>query len=762
MMLETSKPRAIPPLLDHGGPSAEFVSAAELYRAVIGFLRRQYPAVLFMALLTLALAIAYLVVTPPSFTAEAKLIIDPRKVQVFQQQSVIGDIVADSGTVDSQVELVTSDNVARLVIKELHLNEDPEFINPRLGLMGTLVWFVRSIFASAEPSSENDMTRRALDTFGPRLSVKRLALTYVLEIRFRSFSPERAAQIANAVADAYIVDQLEAKYQATRRASAWLQDRIKELRQQATMAERAVVEFKGKNNIVDTGGRLMNEQQLAELNSQLVLARATTAEAKARLERVDQVRRQDVPDATVTDTLRNDVITKLRSQYLDLANREADLSRRYGSGHLAAVNFRNQMREIRLGILDELGRIAQSYKSDYEIAKAREDSVTQSLADIVSQSQTTNQAQIALRELEGTAQTYRALHDNFLQRYMESVQQQSFPITEARLISSAAVPTQKSHPKVLLVLAGAIVGGMVLGLGAAMLRDFSDGVFRTGSQVERTLYVDCLAIVPALKATEKLLVPRGAPPKKPLPGSRVIVHREDRFWTIIDSPFSRFAEALRTVKVAVDVLRATKGHKVIGMTSSLPNEGKSTMSMALALLMAQAGARTIVIDGDLRNPSLSRRLAPEAEAGVLEVISGHAALGDVAWIDPATDVTFMPAFVPTRMANTSDILSSDATRRLFDQLREHYDCIIVDLPPLAPVVDVRVTTPFVDSFIFVIEWGRTRIDMAEHALRGVRGVYDNLLGVVLNKANLGVLNRYERYLGNYHHNKDYARYGYLD
>ena len=176
-------------------------------------------------------------------------------------------------------------------------------------------------------------TRRCDRAFKSRLSIKRIGLTYVIQISFQSYNPEHAAQIANAVADAYIVDQLEAKYQATRRASAWLQDRIKELRDQVSTAERAVVEFKTRMTLSALGGpdkRLLGEQQVAELSSQLVIARANTAETKARLDRINSVLKADVPDAsfgaTVADTLKNEVVSKLRTQYLDLAAREADWS----------------------------------------------------------------------------------------------------------------------------------------------------------------------------------------------------------------------------------------------------------------------------------------------------------------------------------------------------------------------------------------------------------------------------------------------------
>jgi succinoglycan biosynthesis transport protein ExoP len=535
------------------------------------------------------------------------------------------------------------------------------------------------------------------------------------------------------------------------------------LRDQASAAERAVVDFKTKNNIVDTGGRLMNEQQLAELNSALIQARAQTAEARARLDRVSQILGKDNLDpagndtATVADTLHNDVITKLRQQYVDLAGRESDWSRRYGYNHLAAVNLRNQMQEIRKSILEELRRIAETYKSDFEIASAREESVQKSLAQIVAESQNTNQAQIALRELESTSQTYRALYDNFLQRYMESVQQQSFPISEARVITQASRPSGKSSPKTLLVLAIAVAGGLMLGVGLGALRDISDRVFRTSAQVETALQTGCLAMVPMVKGQPARDLPKPEPS-----GPRMIARDESVLWYVVDSPFSRFAEAIRSIKVAADVTGVAKSNKVVGITSSLPNEGKSTIAASLALLAAHGGARVILLDCDLRNPSLSRKLTPAASLGLVDVVAGRASLEDAIWTDPTTKLSFLPAVVKSRLTHTNEILASRAMKALFDRLRESYDHVVVDLSPLAPVVDVRATTGLVDSYLFVVEWGRTKIDVVEHALNAARGVYDNILGVILNKADLSRLARYETYRGKYYYNRYYARYGYTD
>ncbi len=846
------QPNNLQPEIKRDQATAEMLSSADLIQLLVGFVRRQFTVIIFATFLMSALGIIYVVTARPSFTAEAQLLIDAHKLQIFQQQSILGDLPVDVAQVESQVEILKSENIAAAVIKNLHLTEDPEFVGSSGGLLGTIMGFVSnplgfvfSSFESEQAPSEFDLSRRAINNFKSRLSIQRVGLSYVINIGFRSYDPERAAQIANAVADAYIVDQLEAKYHATRRAGAWLQDRIKELRDQVSTAERAVVDFKAKNNIVSTGGTdkpLLSQQQVAELSSQLVIARAHTAEAKAKLDRINSVLMTDAPNAsfgaTVTDTLKNEVVSKLRSQYLEMAAREADWSLRYGPTHLAVINLRNQMREIRNSIFEELKRLGETYKSDYAIAKQNEEGVQRELTLAVSKSQETDTAQVTLRDLQSTAQTYKTLYDNFLQRYMEAVQQQSFPITEARLISPASRPLWKSHPRSRLVFGVAALAGIALGFGLGLFRDLSDRVFRTSEQVNDLLDADCIALLPLLspgktgherdnsklhensrvqnpdvrnqnsasgiagllflraaralgsvavvsdlhgsiKSTRKKLntftsslVNDGNPmPTQPRMASgnesrslvpRTIVRNDSVFWTVVDEPLSRYTEAVRSMKLAVDLSGAIKTSRVIGLTSSLPNEGKSTVSAAFAELISQAGGRTILVDCDLRNPSLSRELTPNAGSGLLEVITGKASVKDVIWTEPSTNLAFLPVVVKSRLANSSEIIGSEPVKKLFDELRESYDYIVVDLPPLAPIIDVQATAHLVDLFIYVIEWGRTKIDIVEHALKRARNVRENMLGVVLNKVDMNVFGRYASHQESYYFNKHYARYGYSE
>ena len=307
----------------------------------------------------------------------------------------------------------------------------------------------------------------------------------------------------------------------------------------------------------------------------------------------------------------------------------------------------------------------------------------------------------------------------------------------------------------------AAAGGVIVGFGLGLLRDMADRVFRTSDQVASILHTDCIAVVPKVKGPMTL---RPCQPRTDYQGleHRIIKRDQSLFWAVIDSPFSRFAESIRAIKIAADLNGSVNGSKVLAFTASLPNEGKSTIAMALAQSIANVGGRVVLLDADLRNPGLSRKLIPEAKVGLLEVLANQVRLEDALCVDPDTRLVFLPAVVNERMAHSSEVLASAGAKILFERLRQSYEYIIVDLPPLAPVVDVRAMAHLVDSFVFVIEWGRTKIDVVEHALRMAPSVYDNLLGVVLNKVDLNLLGRYESHCRDYFYNRHYERYGYVD
>jgi succinoglycan biosynthesis transport protein ExoP len=737
-------------------------------------IRHQMPIMIVFMVLTMALAALFLFTTVPTYVATASIVIDARKAQLLNPQSASrSEVNVDTSMVQTEIELLKSDNVSRAVINQLNLTQDPEFAGGPSGFIGSLidrVFSIFSIFSTPSAKDENlartQLAKRVLGTFEDKRTVTRVGQSYVMEISVQSVNPQKAAKIANAIAEAYIDDELEAKYEETRRASVWLQDRLKELRAQTSAQQQAVVNFRQQHNIIDTGGangQLMNDQQLSEVNSQLILAQAATAEARARYDRIQEVMKQDVPDASITDALNNPIIVKLRGDYLTLAARVAVWSQKYGANHLSVIAQQTQMREIQRSIQDEMTKIEQSYKSDYEIALAREQSLNKSLGSAVSQTQVTNQAQVQLRELESAALTSKSLHDNFLQRYLEAVQQQSFPITEARLVGAADAPLSKSYPRTSLVLLLALVGGGMLSFGVGALREAFDRVFRSSDQVEEELQVSCLAMLPLIKsaagqnaADPAVVEAVPAPPAPPL-----LIRPQAMLDLVLDQPFSQFSESLRTVKVSNDLSGIVKAKRVTGVLSTLPNEGKSTIAANYAQLIAHGGSRAILIDADLRNPTLSRQLAYDGP-GLIDVLAGWKTLDEALLLDPRSGVRFLSAGPKSNMPHTNELLASDAMKKLITLLQESYDYIIVDLPPLIPVVDARASINFIDAYLYTIEWGTTKVDLVRHGLLNAPEIYERLLGVILNKVDMGSIGRYERYRDNYYYEKYRSRYSNMD
>ena len=473
---------------------------------VTNFLRRRYLTIIICVLMGLAAGAVFLYTASPIYTASATMLLEARK-SPFADSLLAGTPTTEGVWIESQMMVLRSQPVAAYVVKQLRLAEDPQFLNSQEGAFERLFDRVLARVGWGDPEPQTDAERfgAAVQALLTGLDVKRIGPSYVVQINFRSPNAEQATKIANAIIDGYIFDQLNAKYQANRRAGDWLQERLQALREQAAAAERAVLEYKAKHNIVSAGGgALMNEKQLGEMSGALAGARARTADMQARLDRVQAVRQayqQDQPsasatDETVSEAMTNGIIGKLQAQYLDLKNREADWSARYGKNHTAVVNIRNQIRDIRRSIRDELGRIAETFHSELEIAKTRQDELEKGLANLISQSGETNQAQVVLFSLEAAAQSYRKLYDNFLQRQTESVQQQSWPISDARPVSPAFA--KKTFPRPLMAWPVAIFAGLMLGVGISGLREIRDRGFRTREQVRSVLGVECLALVPLL------------------------------------------------------------------------------------------------------------------------------------------------------------------------------------------------------------------------------------------------------------------------
>lgn len=745
-----------------GQLSHHLATAAEWeFGQLLMIARRRLRVILIGVGIGLALALVYSLSALPRYTASVSILIDTPKIKAVADSydPASSSMSFETGGVDSQVELLKSERIVLGVIKKLELKKNPAFL-PKSSAFGQAIsGGYRNLMLAigllspgdidlAASEADERLERSIVGSLSKSMDVKRIGRSYVLELKYSSNNPDLAARIANGIADQYLTDSLDAKYDATTRAAVWLQDRIAELREHSLQADMKVQQFRSDNGLIAVDGKLIDDQQLTDANAQLSDARAKMADAQARAERIETIIREGKVDAAVSESLANPVVSNLRQKYFDAAKREADISKKLGPDHIAAQNLRNEMKQYERLLFEELGRIGESYRSDFQIARDRVDNLQKNFKNQLTQAASNNHTLVALRELERESETYKTLYQTFLTRYQEAIQQQTFPITDARVITAASKPMVASWPRNIVVLPAGLFVGLLFGIGAAFLLEQSDRAFRTGEQVQSELELEFLGLLPAM----------GTEPSRSIEvatGSNVLGEIPPFMRYSLSVPLSGFAETLRATKVAADIALRPKHPKVIGFVSVLPGEGKTTVAKNFASLVASLGSRTVLIDADMRNPGLTRRIAPHVVDGLVELLQGSRSEQEVALHEAESGLTIIPTVVHRKMTNSSELLSSGAMHRLVEQLGLEADYVILDLPPLGPVIDVRAAADLVDAFVFVVEWGKTPRSLVRSTLEIEVEVRERCLGVVLNKVDNSKMALYE---GNEYRNYYYSKY----
>lgn len=722
---------------------------------VLLFLRRRWAFIAGVVLLAMVLGVANVQLTRATFTASTALSIDARRAHPFRQQPLVSDSGSENAFIESQVEIMRSDGTARAVVRKLDLVHHPLF-NERPGaftvLRNRVTNFVRNLITPASqgggPAVEDDGgVGGAAQEVARMMSMRRVGQTSIVELSATTPDPNFSATLANAYAETFISLQLESIADNTRRAGSWLEERLQALRTQAVEADQSVQRYKAENQIVDTNLGLLNEQTLGELNTQLAAARATAASAAARLARIESITNGggDLGNGAVADSLLNPVIVQLRTQYLTAARRESEWSQRYGRNHAAAVNARNEMEQLTRAIRDELGRIAQTYRSDAAVALSNEQDLEARLGRMVQDTARTNADRIMLRSLQSNADTYKAIYENFLQRYTQAMQDQSYPIPDARVVNPATPPTSKSGPRLSVGLLVATTLGLVLAFGAAFLRELLDRSLRTPARLYAATGIRPLGALPRLGRRAVLQAARrsGLLAEPARPEVRQLATGPSLLRQAVSDPMSPFAEVVRSVQVRILQQRQNgREVKVIGIVSSLRGEGATTLAANLAQMLASSGHLTLLVDADMRGMDLSRNLSGRAAPGLFEVLGNQVAVNDVVWRDPQTGLRFLPATATGPVPHAAALLASRRAREVMDGLRATYDYIVLDLPPLATAMDAHAAADLAEGFVLTVEWGRTREDVVVDALHRFDSGDTHLLGAVLNKTNLRELPRW--------------------
>jgi succinoglycan biosynthesis transport protein ExoP len=705
--------------------------------AGVAFLRRRLLLIAGCGAIALAIGLVYLASTTRQYTAVATLTIDTRRAHPVGGQQASGDWQSESAYVESQVELIRSPATLRGVVERLQLDHHPAFTptppGPIRAMATTARRWLTGDYAVIDPTLRGQAN--AGIALARMLEVWRVGTTSVVEIRVRTADRELSAQVANAVTAAYMAQQLVAISDTTRRAGGWLETRIVELRGQAVAADRAVQEYKARNNIVDVGTGagigLLTEQQLGELNVQVAAARARLAEAQARFQRAQGSTVNGVTEGVVSDLGQNPVMARLRQQFLDGSRRLVELTARQGPNHGAVVLQRNEVAELQRSIQDELARLTETFRGDYEVAQANLRAIQDRLAEQIAIAAQTNIERSELRSLQSSADAYRQIYETFLQRFTQAMQDQSYPISDARVAAAALAPVAPSHPRLAIVLAVALGLGLALGTTIAVMRDALDATVRTVAQLRRATGLECLGAVPRHAA---LAVAKGWRWRRARRSSAARGHRlvPTAFLQAARDDDSRIAEAVHGVRVAA-ARQSARGRdvRVIGCVAALGEEGVSTFAANLAFALAADGQRSVLVDWNAACPWLTEALAPHQRTGLQDLASGEASLAEAAWVDPATGLRFIGQSRGPGSRRAAP--SAAAARAVLARLREGHDIVVLDLPPLLAGSTAVRLSDIVDGFVLVTRWGSTTQQMLQEALSRTAAADALFLGAVLNQ-----------------------------
>jgi polysaccharide biosynthesis transport protein len=684
---------------------------------------RHYRRLALIAALTFATFATVIVLIAPLYSGTAIVLIDPRQQRVLQSDAVLSGIGNDMAAVDSQIEVIQSAPIATKVITDLQLDQDPEFVPSTNGIASVL----RSLF-DARPQSR---MAYALSRFATNLKVRRRGATYILEIEFRSHSPERSAQIANAVATAYVEQQAALKSSATNAASNWLAERLTELRKQSSDAEAAVARYREQNGLVNSGEkRSVVEQQLAEINQQLVAAGVRTEEVGSRLKQIDKAASDPAAKQSLVETLSSPVIIALRAQYAQAFKSGAELAESLGPRHPAIKTSEAEQAAISRQIDVEIGRILLGVKNEFEAAQGREKALEANLAKLKATMASNDQSMVRLHELEQESDAAQAILQRSLARYKETKEQEGAQAAEARILSPATVPIAANGPNRKLLLVAAFIASLAIALLVTIAIDQPGLPARPVPEHRRP------AVEPPLKLATLGYLPDVGLKRSSGPSSRHSGATPsagdggiNRF--SFTSPFSPFNEAVNRLASDFFTVR-TKRPYVVAVTGGATGDGASSVVMTLADAVVQlGGGRVLRVDAAHAGPNRQT----ERRVGLSQTI--QAGLPAEFAIDKApqgaADILHCGFENEAHFLGLAD---SPAIEDNLAYLKAKYDVIVVDTGMTVTSAQSQRLITLSDSAILVLT--DTALLEQPAVFAAIKQNYRRFAGLVMNRASLDV------------------------
>lgn len=680
---------------------------------------------------------------PAYYTGEAMVLIGQPQQRILSVDTPVTDIPADAERVESERVALQSRVLAKQVVAQLHLMNNPDLnptlapvpgwkraIAPVLGLPARIEgWLGRTVpsQAAANAGGENKTIEdKTIDALLANIDVSVVGRSHVLDIAAQARQPELAAAIANTLANDYLAQQRQDKIASSQRIDQYLDGRIAQLRQQVEKSEQAAADYRRENGLYEVDKGSLNSAALATENTQLIQAQTTKAQADAALH--DAMQLQKGGDQAVPAVLSSPLIQALKEREAEAARNLAQLSTNYGPRYPSVVQAKAQLDNIRGKLGAEIGHVVAGLRNEARTADARYAALERNFNNAKTQMGGANEKDIHLQALLRDAAVNRKLLDAMMSRVTATVGRADVEQPDAKLLSPAAPPTAPSFPPKTLIVFLALLGGLLAGVVAAVLRDRADQSFRRADEIEAAVNLPVTALVPSLAGS---IAPA--------------VH-------VLRNPVSPYSEALRRIYVGLQLSESMQAPKTAMFCSAEPSEGKSVMVASLGRLLASNGKRVMLLDCDWRCPTLHRIFQCPNRNGLAALLSdSRVGLSEVVHNDPLSglDLIVSGGWTPQSMHT----LTSNRMRTILDTFARNYDLVIIDSPPVLVGAEVLTLSRMVDKVMFVVRWGHTRRDAVIDAVKQLSDAQADVPGVVLSRVDP---ERYRQFAYNTL-NYDYAR-----
>ncbi|MCP4040575.1 MAG: polysaccharide biosynthesis tyrosine autokinase [Gammaproteobacteria bacterium] len=678
----------------------------------------------------------------PIYQAETKLLVEPVPPTAAMSENQMFEFSFVWLFYETQYEILKSRAIAKRVVDKLDLEKRERLAREaekEQGIGSTAAWLpewkewvpeeLRPV--SSRSAAKKTLRTTLIDEIVTAIVVEGGQDSEIITLKYESDDAQEAADVVNAVADAYIEFGLESRLSTAKKTSSWLSGRLADLRSKLEESETAIEVFQKREGMVDTDNReRIVGSKMATLTAELIKAQTQRSEAEARHNQVQKIKRSGKGFEALITMIHNPVVTSLQEKKLDLEQEVAELSERYGEKHPKMIAVRADLKEAGRRFRSEINKAVESVRKEYEVALHQERQLRRATARQKSEMRELTGKAFQLGKLERDVESNRQLYEIFLTRFKEMDVSGENDVTNVRIVDRAEVPTEPIKPNMSRIVAISLVLGVMLGMAFAFLREHLDKSFRIKEDIEGQLRLPVLGAVPKLKLGRKS--------KEPI----------ERY--VLLEPRSPFAEAINDVRTGIMFAHIDKPAHIILVTSSIPGEGKSTLASNLALSFRQR-SRTLLIEADLRKSRLSHLYDLKGMPGLSNLVAADHPLKDCMFEHQEAKGLYIMCAGGTP-PNPLEVLSSRSFTRTLESLRKHFDYIIIDGPPVLPVSDSLVLSHLADAVVLAVQSDKTTHALAQDAVKRLMAAHVTPVGAVLTQVDMGRQRSY--YTSQYKHYYD--------